>query len=177
MGSVMRRGAARRGWKMTGRWVASGSAVAGLMVLALIPGCQTARKPSPSVRVARPAGPLIVAPTCANFTVSIYFEPGSATPGREADALLSAAASRARGCSITGVRVRGLADAPGSHEANLALSRARAASVSRALHRRGFNQVEFQVTAAGDEGATGAAAGANHSLRRLVEVQIDLGAP
>lgn len=147
------------------------------MMLAAISGCQTPRKPSPPVRAARPAGPLIVAPTCANFTVSIYFEPGSANLGRAADALLDAATARAHGCSITGVKVRGLADAPGSHEANLALSRARATSVSRALHRRGFNQVEFQVTAGGDEGAESASAGASRPLRRLVEVQIDLGAP
>lgn len=150
----------------------SGSATAGLMGLVLLSACQTGRNPPPPVRVARPAaaGPMIVAPTCADFTVTIYFEPGSSAMGRAADALLDAATARAHGCSITGVKVRGLADAPGSHEANLALSRARATSVSRALHRRGFNQVEFQVTASGDEGAS-------HPLRRLVEVRIDLGAP
>ena len=134
--------------------------------------CQTSRPPT-APRTAR-SGPVVVAPSCVGFGLSVYFEPGSAALGPDADALLDAAAARAHRCSITGVRVRGLADAVGSHDANVALSRARAASVSRALERRGFTQVEFQVTAAGDAGAPSPAADASHPLRRRVDLQIDL---
>lgn len=147
--------------------------LAGLTALALAcAACQTAHRPA--IAPIPRAGAVVAGPTCVGFTVSVYFEPGSAALGPIAETLLDAAAARAHRCYVTGVRVRGLADAPGAHETNLVLSRARATSVSRALRRRGFTQVEFQVSAEGDLGAAGSPADASHPLRRRVELEIDL---
>jgi outer membrane protein OmpA-like peptidoglycan-associated protein len=94
---------------------------------------------------------MIVAPvSCANFTISIYFEPYSAAITHEAGQLIDAAAQQTRGCDVTGVHVVGLADTPGSADANLKLSQRRAEAVTRAFHKRGLTTVEFQMTAAGD---------------------------
>ena len=154
------------------RPAARGAAMAAtIAVLLSAAGCQTARTPPP------PRGPLIVAPSaCADFTITIYFASGSTRLGREADALLTAAGARTRSCSITGVRVRGLADAPGGRDVNLALSKQRAEAVTHALHRNGFNQVEFQVTAVGDA-PVDPAGGDTRLLRRRVDVEIHLGPP
>jgi len=141
------------------------------VALAVVAGCQSARKPAAS------RGPVIVRPAaCADFTVSIYFESTSAAITPQAERLLTAAATRAKGCSVTGVNVVGLADAPGSADANLALSRRRADAVTRALLRRGFTTVAFQVAAKGDVGAqTGA--GQDRPLRRRADVQFHLAPP
>jgi outer membrane protein OmpA-like peptidoglycan-associated protein len=149
-----------------------GAALVGAMAaLAMTAGCQSARAPPAP---AKPAGPLIVAPTaCADFTVSIYFASGSASMGRGADALLADAAARADGCSVTGVEVRGLADTPGGRDANLALSKRRAETVALALRRHGFTQVEFQVSAMGDAPVTGPG-GDIHMMRRRVDLAIRL---
>jgi outer membrane protein OmpA-like peptidoglycan-associated protein len=150
---------------MEGRhWVKAGLAVAASAVALGLAGCHTTPKP----RV------MILAPSvCQDFTVSIYFEPGSASLGPEAERLIAAAADKSSACDVTGVNVTGLADAPGTHEANLALSKRRAATVTRALYQRGFRAVVFQVYSAGDLGAQ-SAAGETHPLRRRVDVQIHL---
>jgi len=152
-----------------------GAAMVGMIgTLALVAGCQSARSPTAAAPDHR--GPLIVAPTaCADFTVTIYFDSGSANIGHGGEALLAAAGSRTKGCWVTGVKVRGLADAPGGHDANLALSKRRAETVTRALQRHGFTQVEFQVTAVGDAPVEGPG-GDIHLLRRRVDVDIHLGA-
>lgn len=122
----------------------------------------------------RVAGPLIVAPaSCADINFPIYFEPGSADVTREADHLIGAAREQARGCEVTGIVVVGLADAPGSPDANLKLSRRRANAVTQVLHSRGFNTVEFRETAMGAAGAS-TAAGADRPLRRRADVSIHL---
>ncbi len=138
--------------------------------LALAAGCQSARQPfsSPANR------PLIVAPTaCADLTVSIYFTPGSASIDRDGQALLAAAGAQARRCTVTGVRVRGLADTPGGRDANLALSKRRAEVVAAALRRHGFTQVDFQVSALGDASAT-SPGGDLRLMRRRVDLEIHL---
>ncbi len=146
-----------------------------LMTFGLTLACAACKtSPSLSPGAERPGGPVVVAPSCEAISLSVYFEPGSAALGPDAQALLDAAATRARRCFVTGVHVRGLADAPGGHAENLDLSRARADTVSRALKRRGFNQVEFQVTAAGDVGAAVTSPDASHPLRRRVDLRIEL---
>jgi len=158
----------------TGHWRgrARRAGMAGAVgALALAAGCQSPRPPPP------PKGPLILAPTaCADFSIAIYFEPGSASIDRAGEALLTAAGQRTKACSVTGVRVRGLADAPGSHDVNLTLSKLRAETVRRALQRRGFTQVEFQVTAIGDAQAE-SPSGDVRLMRRRVDVDIHLGPP
>lgn len=135
--------------------------------LAAIGGCQSTSKPAPK-------GPLIEAPaTCVDFAISIYFEPRSAAITHEAGQLISAAFDQTRGCDVTGVRVVGLADAPGSPDANLELSRRRAEAVTHAFHHRGLNTVEFQTTAAGEVGAQNALGQAG-PLRRRAEVTFHL---
>lgn len=136
--------------------------------LSLAAGCQNA----PMSRHKAP--PLIQAPTaCADFTFSIYFGSRSAAMTREAGDLIDAAAQRAKGCAVTGIVVVGLADALGSVDANLALSKRRADVVTRALHRRGFNTVAFQVGAAGDAGARNGV-GEARPLNRRADVQVHL---
>ena len=139
--------------------------LAGVLAVA---GCQSARRPGLARR------PVIQAPqACADFTVSIYFESQSARITPQAEQLIAAAARRARGCDVTGVNVVGLADSPGDPNANLILSKERAGAVTRALHRRGFTQVAFQVAAAGAVGAE-TPAGQARPLRRRADAQFHL---
>src|SRR5437870_7812661 len=59
-------------------------------------------------------GPLVAEPaTCADFSISIYFDAGSWRITREAEALIRTAALRTRGCAVSTVEVTGLSDAPG----------------------------------------------------------------
>jgi outer membrane protein OmpA-like peptidoglycan-associated protein len=73
------------------------------------------------------------------------------------------------------VRVIGLADAVGTSEANLILSRRRAETVSNALAKAGFAKVEIDRAAVGDAGAV-AASGATAPLRRRADILFDLEA-
>ncbi len=113
---------------------------------------------------------------CEDFSVSIYFERDSAAVTREARQVLRGAADLAKGCTAKNVHVVGLADAVGAPDANLALSEKRAAAVTGALARVGFRQVSFEVTAAGDAGAT-TRDGEARPLRRRADVRIDLEGP
>ncbi|HEY2482036.1 MAG TPA: OmpA family protein [Caulobacteraceae bacterium] len=124
----------------------------------------------------RPAARLIQAPaaSCADINFPIYFEPRSASITREADRLVVAARDQAKGCAVTGIVVIGLADAPGSPDANLALSKRRANAVAAELHKRGFTNAEFREAALGAAGAS-TAAGADRPLRRRADVSIHLG--
>ncbi len=142
--------------------------LAAAAVAAMAAGCQSAHRAS----VAR--GPVIQAPAaCGDFKVSIYFESQSAAVTSQADQLIAAAARRARGCDVTGVNVVGLADSLGGADANLALSKARAEAVTRAMRRHGFTTVAFQVAAAGDVGAQ-TPTGQARPLRRRADVQFHL---
>jgi outer membrane protein OmpA-like peptidoglycan-associated protein len=128
--------------------------------------CQT-----PSHHPAR----LIQAPvSCTDINFPIYFEPRSYAITREADRLVMAAREQAKGCAVIGIVVVGLADAPGSPDANLQLSRRRAQAVAAVLHKRGFTQAEFREGAMGSMGAA-TAAGADRPLRRRADVSIHLG--
>jgi peptidoglycan-associated lipoprotein len=71
------------------------------------------------------------------------------------------------------VRVIGLADAVGAPDANLALSKQRADVVTRGSGKMGFGNVEFDVGAAGDLGAT-TSDGEARPLRRRADIRFDL---
>ena len=117
-----------------------------------------------------------MAPACEDFAVQIYFDRDSAEVTQEARSVLSSAGTLAKGCKVASVHVVGLADAVGSPDVNLALSRQRATAVTKALAKAGFRQVEFDVAAAGDAGAlTGA--GEARPLRRRADVRFDLDGP
>lgn len=115
-------------------------------------------------------------PACADFQVSIYFERDEVKVTREARSVLNSARTMARGCKVEKARVVGLADAVGAADVNMDLSRARAVSVTRALTRAGFGQVEFDVAAAGDIGAT-TMTGASAPLRRRADIFFDVSKP
>jgi peptidoglycan-associated lipoprotein len=74
-------------------------------------------------------------PACEDFAVQIYFESQSAKLTSEARSVLKGAEAMATGCKVASVRVVGLADAVGAPDANLALSKQRADTVTRALAR------------------------------------------
>lgn len=115
-------------------------------------------------------------PVCDNFQSSVYFEQDSAALTKEARMVLSGAQAQARGCTVTSVRVLGLADAVGAPQANLALSKRRAETVTSALSKVGFSKVDIDAAAAGDAGAV-AASGAANPLRRRADILFELQAP
>ena len=151
-------------------WVKSGwrAVGAGMAITSIaLAGCQTTPK-------ANSGRPLIEAPaTCTDFTFPIYFEPRSAEITPEAEKLFAAAQTRARGCDVTGIAVVGLADAPGTVNANLELSKHRVGSVTSALQRHGFTNVEFRAKAAGETDAI-TNSGDSKPLRRRADVSIHL---
>jgi outer membrane protein OmpA-like peptidoglycan-associated protein len=131
----------------------------------LLAACQT---PKPST-----TGPLIVSTSnCADFKFSVYFEPDSDTLSPSAKALFDSAKTRSAACRVTGIKVLGLADAPGTPEANLALSKRRADAVAGALNAEGFQQVEFDIKAVGS--APSPSGAPPRGLRRRVDVWVHL---
>ena len=137
-------------------------------ILALA-GC--AETQGPWRKLSRPVA--AAAPSCVDFQSSVYFEQDSAALTKEARMVLSSAQAQARGCVVTSVRVVGLADAVGTSEANLALSKKRAAAVSTSLAKVGFAKVEIDQAAVGDAGAI-SASGAAAPLRRRADILFDL---
>jgi len=138
------------------------------VVLALA-GCASSEGPWRTLRKPVAAAP----PACADFQSSVYFEQDSAELTKEARMLLDTARTQARGCAVKSVRVVGLADAVGTSEANLVLSRRRAATVTSALAKVGFAKVEIDAVAVGDAGSV-AASGATAPLRRRADILFDL---
>lgn len=114
-------------------------------------------------------------PVCEDVTVQIYFEPDSVEVTEEGRAVLSQAANQARRCRIDRVAVLGLADAAGAPEANLELSRRRAASVTAALAATGLPAAEFDLKAAGQSGAV--TPDGAQPLRRRADVTVELSTP
>jgi peptidoglycan-associated lipoprotein len=137
-------------------------------VLALA-GCAETQSPWRTLR--KPVA--AAAPTCADFQSSVYFEQDSAALTKEARMVLSGAQAQAKGCAVKSVRVIGLADAVGTSEANLILSRRRAESVTSALAKVGFSKVEIDRVAVGDAGAV-SASGVAAPLRRRADILFDL---
>ena len=136
----------------------------GLVALGLV-GCQGLGRPD-----------LIATTECPDIDAEIYFEPDSDQLGPEARALVSQAAQQAAGCRVTAVEVRGLADAPGASEANLALSRRRAEAVKAALSAARLPAAQFHVQALGDADAL-TADGLANPMRRRVELTLRLAPP
>ena len=160
----MRRGIAASGRGWTGPATAA-AAIAGALWLA---GCESLPK------VHMPHMPIIQSPpACADFSISIYFEPRSSVVTPEAQALIASAAHHARRCQVQGVDVVGLADGPGVTDANLQLSKDRAAAVTSALTGKGVEHVDINATAldgAGDQPRRGLV----RPLRRRVDVTFHL---
>ncbi|HEV2363771.1 MAG TPA: OmpA family protein [Caulobacteraceae bacterium] len=141
---------------------AKGLATGAVLALGLA-ACQTTMLPGRRA-------PLIAAePACSDFQITIYFDSDSSRLTPEAKAVVNAAARRARGCRVSAIDVVGLSDSPGVASANLALSAARAKTVTRALSRRGLPPLTFGVVAAGAAGAE-TTAGQERPLRRRVDV-------
>jgi outer membrane protein OmpA-like peptidoglycan-associated protein len=146
-----------------------GLAIVGAAVLGgLVAGCATSN-PWPKSR----SQVVQMAPSCEDFSVQIYFESRSAKLTDEARSVLKGADSLATGCKVASVRVIGLADAVGSADASLAVSKERADVVQKALAKMGYGNVEFEVGAAGDAGATNSA-GEARPLRRRADIRFDL---
>lgn len=112
---------------------------------------------------------------CQDMTVPVYFEPNQAQITREGRRVIAASAAQARGCSVDSVRVLGLADAAGDPQANLELSKQRAASVADAIQKAGLPAAEFEVAAAGQAGAVTAAG--QVPVRRRADITLKLSKP
>lgn len=150
---------------MTARRILGAAALVG--VVGLVSGCGTLQNARARIEKAPAA--------CEDVTVQIYFEPDSAEVTREGKAVLSQAATLARPCKIDRVSVLGLADAVGTADVNLELSKRRAASVTAALAATGLPAAEFNLQAAGQSGAV-TPAGAQ-PLRRRADVTVELSQP
>jgi len=137
--------------------------------LVALAGCASSEGPWRTLRKPVAAAP----PVCADFQSSVYFEQDSAELTKEARMLLDTAKAQARGCVVKSVRVIGLADSVGTSDANLILSRRRAATVTAALAKVGFSKVEIDAVAVGDTGSV-AASGASAPLRRRADILFDL---
>ncbi len=144
-----------------------------IMIAAALSLAACAETSGPWRSVKRPVA--AAGPTCTGFTSSIYFDQDSAALTPEARMVLASARTQARGCQIRSVRVIGLADAVGASEANLALSKRRADTVSSALAAHGFGKADFDLAAVGDLGA--AASGVAAPLRRRADIVFDLAPP
>ena len=110
---------------------------------------------------------------CVDSHFTIYFNEGSTRLTRPADQLLQETSRGLRGCMITRARVIGLADATGTPQANLSLSQRRAVAVAEAMKRRGMPAPEFEIDAAGEDGAL-LPDGREDPVRRRAEVHLSV---
>lgn len=113
---------------------------------------------------------------CRAHRFDVYFRDGQAQLTQPALAAIDMAATALKDCRIDKVQVIGLADARGGAAANMSLSERRAQNVATALTRAGWPAPAFDVTAAGDAGAT-TETGAREPLRRRTEVLIEASRP
>lgn len=142
--------------------------VAALAAVVALGGCQTARKMRNNI---------VRAPVrCADETVPIYFQPGTAELTPEGRQVVSAAVTRAKGCKINAISVMGLADATGDPGVNLEISQRRANAVTALLAAGGLTSTELQVLAGGEQGAI-TSDGKIDPLRRRTEISFDLSPP
>lgn len=156
-------------------------ATAILMVLTagLAGSCATpARAPAKRAAAAtpRPASPPLVTMVCADLSFPIYFETSSDRLTAAAGMVIAESAERLRGCQVSRVDVVGLADADGSANRNLALSRRRAGTVAQALAAAGLPRPAFDIDAVGAVGAV-TPDGRPEPLRRRTEVIIRAAPP
>ena len=137
--------------------------MAGLLCVTALEGCAQAKK-------FRTRAQMEKAPVCTDFDFPVYFASGSETMPAAALQVIRTHAAQVKACPVQAVTVTGLSDAEGSAEANLALSKRRAASVAAALAANGYPTPTFAVGAAGEAGAATAAGTA--PLRRRTEVAV-----
>ena len=137
---------------------------AGMAAVALA-GCSTTRTPSRDELVAEPSA-------CAATRFDIYFAEDQAGLTDAARTAIGLTATQLQGCQIKTVRVLGLSSSTGSADANQALSEQRALAVAEALTAAGWPTPAFELTAAGDQGAT-TASGVAEPLRRRTEVLVE----
>jgi outer membrane protein OmpA-like peptidoglycan-associated protein len=121
-------------------------------------------------------GPVRTPRACQDITVPIYFEPDAAAVTPDGRKVIAAAAQGARGCRVVSVSVVGLADAAGDPAANLELSRKRAASVAEALIKARLPAPTYDLTAAGQAGAT-TKDGQVQPVRRRADITLKLARP
>lgn len=128
-------------------------------------GCSTTRTPSRDELVTEPSA-------CAAKRFDIYFAEDQAGLTDAARTAIGLTASQLQGCQIKTVRVLGLSSSTGSADANQALSEQRALAVAEALTAAGWPTPAFELSAAGDQGAT-TASGVAEPLRRRTEVLVE----
>lgn len=143
--------------------------VAAVGVATALSGCSGARFWERSDLVVEPA-------VCAQHRFEIYFAENQARLTQPAADLIDATAAALKGCDIARVDVLGLADSTGSSGRNLTLSQERARTVAQAFADAGWPAPAFQLSAAGDAGAT-TATGAQEPLRRRTEVIVHAAPP
>jgi peptidoglycan-associated lipoprotein len=114
---------------------------------------------------------IVAEPHCADINFPIYFGERSSELTPAAMNVIASAGTHSRGCTAAEVEVVGLADYQGPADANLELSRQRAAKVAAALTHAGLPAPVFHLTAAGDTGAV-TAGGDAKPLRRRADVII-----
>lgn len=112
---------------------------------------------------------------CESQAVHIYFDEASAEVTPEARAVLRRTSAAAKRCRVDGVDVVGLADAPGTPQTNLELSRRRAEAVAEALRLAGFPEATFKVAEVGEFEAV-TPGGKARPLRRRADVMIHMSA-
>jgi peptidoglycan-associated lipoprotein len=146
-----------------------GLAALALAAATMVSGCGATRYFTRDQLVATPA-------TCVPQRFDIYFADSEAGLTPAATQAITAAADLLKGCQINRVQVLGLADARGGQSANLSLSERRAQAVAAALAQAGWPAPAFDVSAAGDTGAT-TDTGVREPLRRRTEVLVEAVAP
>nr|WP_303694680.1 OmpA family protein [Brevundimonas subvibrioides] len=137
---------------------------ASLAAMALA-GCSTLGAPSRDELVTEPSA-------CAAKRFDIYFAEDQASLTPAARRAIGLTATQLQGCEIKTVQVLGLASSTGSADANQALSEQRALAVAEALTAAGWPTPAFELTAAGDQGAT-TSSGVAEPLRRRTEVLVE----
>lgn len=106
-------------------------------------------------------------------TVILYFDTGADAVTDIGKQIVAATAQRLRTCKVSEIRLLGLADATGTPEANLDLSKRRADNVLAAFVKAGLPVPKYTLVAAGDKGAV-TAQGAAEPVRRRVNVVVEL---
>ena len=117
---------------------------------------------------------MVKAPTCTDFNFPVYFSEGSAQMPAAALQVIRQHSAQVRACQVAAIDVTGLSDADGSAQANLDLSKRRAAAVTSALTANGYPGTAIRMAAAGETGA--ATATAEAPLRRRTEVSVKFAA-
>lgn len=122
---------------------------------------------------ARPFDPA----ACYERDFAVYFDGVSTEISREAREVMDAVGVALRGCNITGVRIIGTAEAPGSQETNRDISVRRAEVIADYLAQRvGWPRSRFELLATGERGAV-TEDGLNVPMRRRARIIVAAVAP